>query len=287
MRTEEILQQIDSLPGMEEFKALCRRIHTASENASRLLLEKAPLPNLIFAAAPGCGITLHIRLLAELLKSLRLLQFTGEEEYFEWALTDNEKSFDRFLLRVKKAGGFYGQFRGVIGLDISEMISRDEPLPEMGRLMEYVDARQGKIVFAFIIPEDASERTIRQLLGQFASITPAELVRMPFPAQEARMFVAEKLRSRGYRLTEGASRLLQEAVACLSATEEFEGYQTLNNLTDDVIWRKLSSGAMKDTTICKADLAFIFAEDGYCSQLNAYSHRLNKRRVGFGADLEG
>lgn len=282
MHTEDILRQVDALPGMEDFKALCHRIHTAALNANRLRLERTPLPNLIFAAAPGSGVTLHIRLLAGLLQSLRLLQFTGEEEYFEWKMTDEPKSFDRFLMRVRAAGGFYGQFRGVIGLDIADMLS-GEGSPNMERLMEYVDTRQGKIVFVFVIPDTSPEHVTRQLLGQFASITPAELIRMPFPAAEAKSFVAQRLRQHGFRLTPKACTLLEEAVARLSESREFEGYQTLINLSEDIIWRRLSSGELRRAAITEDDLGFIFAADGFGSRMRTNTHKNCQRRLGFGA----
>ncbi len=81
MHIDDIIWEIDGLPGMDEFKALCHRLELAANNARGNSLGRIPLPNLIFAAAPGCGTTLHIRLLTELLKTLRLLPFTGEDEY--------------------------------------------------------------------------------------------------------------------------------------------------------------------------------------------------------------
>lgn len=288
MRTpNEILREIDQLPGMDEFKALCKRIHTAADNAGRLLPGKAPLPNLIFSAAPGCGVTLHIRLLSELLGSLRLLQFTGEEEFFEWSLGNGPHAVDRLLLRVKAASGFYGQFRGVIGLDISDAIRHGDTLPDTERLMEFVNANQGRIVFVFVVPDHVSSRTLRELLGCFASITPAEVIHMPFPTGEAKSFVARKLKERGFRLTKKAAARLEEAVTQMSTSKEFEGYRTLDNLADAIIWHRLCSDTMKTPTIGEADLGFIFAENGYFSQLNASSSNAGKRRVGFGTTKEG
>lgn len=285
MHIDDIMWEIDGLPGMDEFKALCHRLELAANNARGNSLGRIPLPNLIFAAAPGCGTTLHIRLLTELLKTLRLLPFTGEEEYFEWALSEDKKAFDRFLLRVKAAGGFYGQFRGVIGLDVSELMDESDEFNIMERLMEYVDARQGKILFVFIIPDDTPERLLRQLVGRFASISPVELIRMPFPAEEAKQYLAWQLENRGYQITAEAFTLLEEAVQKLSATDKFEGYQTLLSLTEEIIWHKVSRSAMTDAYITAEDLAFIFAEDGYYSQFNAYSQR--RRVVGFGSAMEG
>lgn len=285
MYIDDIFREIETLPGMDEFKALCRRFQLAADNARRNALGRIPLPNLIFAAAPGCGATLHIRLLTELLKELRLLPFTGEEECFEWTIPEDKKAFDRFLLRVKTAGGFYGQFRGVIGLDVSALMDSSDEFGIMERLMEYVDARQGKILFVFIIPDDTPERLLRQLVGRFASISPVELIRMPFPAEEAKQYLAGQLKARGYQITTEASSLLEEAVHKLSTTDEFEGYQTLLSLTEEIIWHKVSRKAMTDAAITAEDLAFIFAEDGYYSQFSAYSHR--RRVAGFGGSMEG
>lgn len=286
MHTDEILKQIDELPGMGDFKALCHRLHTAADNARRLHLERAPLPNLIFAAAPGSGVTLHISLMAQLLRSLHLLPFTGEEPYFEWALTDEENAFDRFLLRVRMAGGFYGQFCGVIGLDLTAVVSSKGDPQALTRLMEYIEAHQGRIMFIFIIPDTVPERTAQLLLNRFASITPAELIRMPFPAAEAKSFLVGRLRQRGFTLTDKACTILEEAVSRLSQTSEFEGYQTLINLVEDIIWRRLSSGSILRATITGDDLSFIFAEGGFGSRLCVSPNRNNPRRLGFGASLE-
>lgn len=287
MNTEEVLARVEQLPGMEDFKDLCARLRMAAENITRQQLRSVPLPNLIFAAAPGCGITLHIGLLTELLKSLRLLDFAGEEEYFEWALADDEKDFDRFLLRVRQAAGFYGQFHGVIGLDISAMLEDRDQLPDMARLMEYMEARQGKIVFVLIVSDHTSESTLRQLLGLFASITPAELVRMPFPYREAQAYITGQLQRKGFSVSPDAQEILADTVVRLSGTDAFEGYQTLQNLAEEIIWRKISAGTMDNAQITGGDLRFIQAEDGYVSRLNAYAHRIHKRKVGFGSALEG
>ena len=284
MHTDEILKQINDLQGMHEFKAFCTRLTTAAATAETLRLGHVPLPNLIFAAAPGCGVTLHIRLITLLLKELNLMQFTGEEEYFEWSLANDGEDFDRFLRRVRQAGGFYGQFHGVVGLDVSSMI--DDELPPMERLMEYMQARQGKILFALIVPDDTKEHVLQQLLGRFASVSPAELIRMPFPRDEVLGYVTQRLQRRGFIVTDEVGAILSNAVLQLSQEKEFEGYQTLQNLTDEIVWHKISRPTDQPTVISADDVAFILAKDGYSSHMNASAGK-PRRRLGFGADTEG
>jgi len=286
MHIDDIMQEIDGIPGMDEFKSLCHRLEIAANNARGNSLGRIPLPNLVFAAAPGCGTTLHIRLLTELLKTLRLLPFSGEEECFEWVLSEEEKAFERFLRRVKAAGGFYGQFRGVIGLDVSELMDESDEFNIMERLMEYMDARQGKILFILITPDDTQEHVLQQLMGRFASISPVELIRMPFPKEEAKEYVAQQLIHRGFTLSEAAQAALRYTVKKLSDSEEFEGYQTLQNIADVIIWHRVSRQEMDSNEIGADDVAFILDKDGYTGRLNAYAHRTHRLRMGFGANTE-
>ena len=141
------MERIRNLPGMEEFKSFCTRLQIAARNKAFHHLGPIPLPNLVFAAAPGSGVTMHIRLLTGLLKDLQLMNFVGEEECFEWALGNENEDFDKFLRRVRQAGGFYGYFHGVIGLDISRMLKNKSRIPSMDRIREYMEARQGRILF--------------------------------------------------------------------------------------------------------------------------------------------
>lgn len=286
MSVESIMQEIQQLRGMDEFKGLCHRLQLAAASYGRHQMTRLPIPNLIFAAAPGCGTTLHIRLLSDLLKELRLLQFVGEEEYFEWYLGNGKEDFDKFLKRVRIAGGFYGQFHGVIGLDISDLLEERGPLPDMERLMEYVDARQGKIVFIFIVPQDTDKVILQQLLGRFASCTPAEIIRMPFPQDEALHYVLRRLQLAGFNVNDDAAAELEKAVPELVRAGSFEGYQTLQNLTDEIIWRKISREQPDAPQITPQDLLFITAEDGYCSRMNTFARRAGKRIIGFDAGSE-
>lgn len=278
------MERIRNLPGMEEFKSFCTRLQIAARNKALHHLGPIPLPNLVFAAAPGSGVTMHIRLLTGLLKELQLLNFVGEEECFEWALGNENEDFDKFLRRVRQAGGFYGYFHGVIGLDISRMLKNKSRIPSMDRIREYMEARQGRILFILIVPDTLSEPLLQQLMARFASITPAELIHMPFPYDEVQHYVAQQLRRRGFTVTEEADALLSDSLSHFVRSPQFEGYQTLINLTEEILWRKISRQDMQDVIIDKKDLDFLFDPDGYFSRYDAGNTRHSK--VGFHSAVE-
>ncbi len=302
MNAEELLQEIQDRSDCKEFKAFSEKLALISKNREALHIDHVVLPNLIFLAAPGGGITMHLRLLTDLLKELRLLPFIGEEECFEWAIADADTGVENLIRRIRKAGGFYGQFRGVIGLDIGKLLWRtqnasgisadnknDESIAyhPIDRLMEYVEAQQGRILFCFILPINTPESTVKRLLSHFASRTPAEIIELPFPKNTAQDYIADQLYMRGFTVAKEAVKLLQKAVDSLRKTSRFKGYQTLENLADEIIWRKLCNEEPKSATILQEDVSFIFAENGYLSHFSADDAKEERRRVGFGEGGNG
>lgn len=282
MALQDTMEKIRALQGMEEFKEYCEKLARTAENMKKLGLKKFPLPNLIFAADPGCGVTLHIRLLTDLLKELKFLPFTGEEECFEWTISNEKDSINSLILRMRRAAGFYGKFCGVAGLDVSALVYDRDEVPPMDRLMELMESRQGQVLFILILPLQKTESIQSQLKGRFASFTPVELIHMPFPVAEAQYYITDELFSRGFVVTDSAQKALKRAVQALSKSSSFEGYQTLRNLTDEIIWHKLSQPLLTDEEITAKDVQFILGDHGFITTLNAHGVRPVRRRVGFG-----
>lgn len=280
MALQDTLSQIQALYGMEEYKRFCEKLVQTAKNVRSLKIRNIPLPNLIFAADPGCGVTLHIRLLTELMRELKLMQFTGEEECFEWELADDQEGLKRLFLRMRHAAGFYGRFQGIIGLDIGKILKDADSVPPLRHLMEFLESQSGSVMFVFIIPYHTAPDLQRQLVGCFANHTPVELIHMPFPWDEAQYYITDQLFSRGFVVSEGAQKTLKTAVKTLSKSNEFEGYETLRTLTEEIVWRKVSQLLPPDENITAEDVRFILDNDGYYGAFNA--HGTHSRRVGFG-----
>lgn len=145
----ETLKKIRQMDGAEEMKTFAKRLYEAANNHARLMKLFTP-PNLLLLANEGAGVTHCLSLLTELLHELLPVSaFIGEEDLFEWCIADDDASFKQLMLRIRQAGGFYGQFRGVIGLDIRPLLAKEDSLPELRRLMAFVREQQ-EIVFVFV-----------------------------------------------------------------------------------------------------------------------------------------
>lgn len=253
---------IQELWGMEEFKAFADKLLLTAENAEKQQIVYPPLPNLIFATNPGVGVTKHLHLLTGLLKGKKLMRFSGELDFFEETFSEPEADFERLLKSIKGAAGFYESFRGVVGLDFSGLFKEAKSFKDLQKLKEYIDYQYGRILFVFVIPLEAEQRLVDEFIYQFTSYSPIELIHMPFPeTKDVLAFIRDRLGEKNFVTTEAADELLTRAVDDLRKDRSFEGFQTLNNLIDSIVWNKLSSRSEDPRLLTEEDLAWIYEED--------------------------
>ena len=140
------------------------------------------------------------------------------------------------------------------------------------------------MLFVFILPLKGTEKMQKQLLGRFASFTPVELIHMPFPADEAQYYITDQLFGQGFEVTPAAQQALKRIEKTLSASPSFEGYQTLQNVAHEIVWRKLGQALPPDAKITTKDVQFILGERNFATTLNARGVRPVRRRMGFGEE---
>ena len=276
------MEQIQSLCGMREFKALAEKLSRTAANARMRNILYPPCPNLLVLSASGSGITTVIRLLSGLLREEKLFRFIGEEAYFETSLSANDDDIDRILDRIRLAAGFYGQFRGVIGIEISDIDLLLKENRVMRRMMEFVDIEQGRILFVFVLPISAEARQVIEFQRLFVSRTPLEVLHLPFPATDEIIgFIRLRLEQRHMILTDDGAASLKPAVEKLRKDKQFKGFQSLNNLIDELVWRKLSRRDGNDGIIDRPLLASLFDGNGPFSVVQEDSNRGSVQRIGF------
>ncbi len=267
------MAEIKDFFGAEELKSFADKLVITAENAKARSSKYPLLPNLIFSCAPGCGVSSFIRKLASLIRDLKLMRFSGEEECFELIISDTEKAAKKVLLdedrniknllnRITTAAGFYSDFRGLIGLDMTSLFKEDMDFSKISQLMDFVDIHQGKILFVFIVPIDPPSDALSDFLHQFSNRTPVEYLRLPFPETvEILEFIRLRLSRSNMSLTDEAALYLTGIVEELRKDNQFKGYQTMKTLIEELVWHKLSSSTGKDGVIDSGDLDFLNDED--------------------------
>ena len=232
------MNKIRQMDGAEGMKAFAEKLYEAANNRSRLLKHFSP-PNLLLLANEGAGVTHCLTLLTELLHDLLPVNaFIGEEDLFEWCIQDDDESFKHLLLRVRQAGGFYGQFRGVIGLDMRPMLAEEVILPEMRRLMTFVREQQD-VIFVFVAPLNMSPILRKALEEELTANTMLETVELHMPDKEtAADYILSQLHRRGFLAGNDVCEAARNAAAQLIAAKGFAGFRSLDTLVAEVAWRK-------------------------------------------------
>lgn len=280
------LEEIEALRGMDEFKALARKLNVIARNA-RLLPSSGvvKLPAFLFAAAPGVGITTALRLLSRQLSQLDLFRFVGDVKFFEWVLDADAfrqgGSFEKLLRKVDEAAGFYGDFRGVVCVDISAW-EKEMASPGFRRLLEFADDMYGKQLFVFLVPMMSDER-LAPVQAALSAQLPLETVRMPYP--EPRVFLdhlREALEKRGFSLADGANDILCDTLERAYKADGFDGFQTISNLMDEIILQKCSDEGMNGFGIEPAHLRFITGKNGWLARV---ASRGKRGRIGFAGEF--
>ena len=279
------MERIEQLRGLDELKALARRLQRVAENKRALPMTRVQLPNYLFIEAPGCGVTTHIRLITDLLYELKLIPFEGERRSFEWVLDENAFApgggFDRLLDQLALMAGFHSRFKGVVGLEI-DLWQYGAMSPALTRLLDLADDMLGQVLFIFVVqldPDYAPDDLIRRLSAEM----PLEVVRCPLPATDDMAFyLCDFLRDRRLRVSLPAAEGLKALLPRLSALEAFDGFQTLDNLADEIVYRFFAAPVRRESGLIEAeDIAFITEPGGYIDRLAQKKRVRARRAIGF------
>ena len=284
---ENAYAEIMDLRGFEEFKDLAKRLCQLSESRRTLQGTHVRVPNFLFAEAPGAGVTTQIRLLTRLLMEQRLIRFMGEKRCFEWVLDEHAfeqgGSFDRLLMEVNAAAGFYSQFRGVIGIELDRWVKRADD-PKLTRLTDFVSDMFGQIVFVFVVEKQADDK-LAALHRVLSAATPVMLVHCPLPgAREMAAYLTDFLSQRGFGATQEAVAAMEGFMPELMRTRGFDGLQTVSNLADEIVFRACTglspAGEFSGQALVRPeDLAFVTQSGGFIDRFGKDDRQHS--RIGF------
>ena len=278
------IEDIRSIHGMEEFKALAARLAQVADNRRKLTGARIQLPNYLFAVAPGCGVTTRIRQLTRLLDDLHLIRFEGDRKYFEWVLDSaafkENGGFDRLLDQIRLVAGFRNSFYGVIGLDIEAWV-RNADSPDLSRLMDFAEDMLGQITIVFVVNLHDAD-ALAPIARRISQAMPLEIIRIEMPnAEELVQCLTDFLRKRGFSVRTSAKEYFLSIMPELIRDEQFDGFQTLENLADEIVYRYCSGEINDSIYLDRSDVAFISAPDGYINRIRGGAGSKVRRQIGF------
>ena len=284
---DKCFDAIMQMQGVEELKEMVQRLQKFQENRERYSISDARLPNYLWLAKRGGGITTCLNVFSEYLYAAKIIEFTGIIKYFEFipAYTAPDAYFSE-LVRLNNTlteiAGHHRYFKGIACIIIDDWL---EHLNELNfkNILDFIDNINDRVLAIFCAHTN-NKRIVENLESAIISYMRSETIRLRFPdTDEIIEFIEAKyLKKYNFYLSKDAKSLLTESVKEIVAGKYFNGFKTIKQLSNDIVYSLLMYD-LKSYEI-SADMLNGYARD------SAYVKRIKtsdgNKRIGFNTKEE-
>lgn len=281
-----VYEKIMSIKGSDDYIEIAKRWRYLSENIKKKPTdEPIILPDMLWVAKSGTGITSLLKLTAEYLSKLdNLMEFYGDVRFFEFLLSycPPDRSFtelNRLMDEVHNAAGFRSEFKGIIHINIDEWTRHYEE-KHFASFMEYLAAHSDNWLIILSVSSGNSE-LVHNLNAFLSMYLRLETVKIELPeTKELFGYIERKLGEYGLTLTDEAKALLHKTIETIRRNKYFDGYKTLRLLCQDIVYDVFSKEKVGSVTL-DAQALEKFASDGEYIKNMIYKFERVARKIGF------
>ena len=276
--------RLNTLDGAEEFKALLRRLKTLSEKIGPGVGSGRPvMPDMFWITERGSGKTTLLKLLADFLEDeTNLMEFRGDVNFFEYRLGYCPSNvffndFKLFFEALESAAGCYGEYRGVIHIELDEWENHCNET-YFRDFMEYLRDHSEHWLLVLSV-NDKRQGDHNELISVVSAYLRLEMLHISAPAEESMLRrLQRQIGAYGLSLDPSAERLLTQTLAQLKTSAGFRGYNTAEMLACDIVYQVLSRE--KDYSLLTAeDLSDFSPGSAYVARFIANGKKAG--RIGF------
>jgi hypothetical protein len=289
MRTQENAEKrfeaMMSLHGDDDYKTMAKRLRKFQQNSDKYTVSGVTLPNYLWVAKKGGGVSTRVNALAEYLYAAKLFEFSGSIKFFEFTLgyvAPNEAFSELTRLNnvILEIAGRHRYFRGIACINIDEWMQRTNEL-HFSTLLDYLAVKNEKIMTIFYV-HTSSRRIIEGIESSISSHLRFETIRLKFPSVFVLLEIVENkyIMRHGFSFTDDAKRLLLESIKEISIGKHFYGYVTIGQLANDIMYSMLTSN-IKSNQISADALSGFTKDSAYVKRIKAFVGVPNV--IGFGA----
>jgi len=287
-QAEKCFRDIQSLIGMDELKTKVENLHRFKENKDKHAIMDVTLPNFLWIAKRGGGVTTCVNVLAEYLYHEKIIEFTGDVKYLEFKLSymPNDDMFSeltRLNNTISEIAGHHRYFRGIICLNIDEWVEHTKE-PNFYKLLDYISNKNDKIL-AILYVHNQDKKIIENLESDLSSHIRFEPLWLRFPnTDELLELIDTKYFQRdGFYLSTDAKNILRESIEEIVKGKNFNGFHTVKQLANDIIYNLLTAD-MNDFEISADELAAFKKDSAYVKRIKAFVG--NTKVMGFSSATE-
>ena len=285
--TSKTFDAIMQLQGVDELKEVVRRLQKFQENRDRYSIADATLPNYLWLARRGGGVSTCLNAFSEYLYADRIIEFTGIIKYVEFipAYIDPKNYFSeltRLNNTLTEIAGHHRYFKGIVCIIIDDWL---EHLHETNfkNILDFIDNINDRILAIFCAHTN-DKRIIENIESAIISYMRSETVTLRFPdTNELIEFIEAKyLKKHNFFLANDAKSLLAESVNETVAGKYFNGFKTINQLANDIIHSLLSTD-LNSNEISAGMLGGFAKDSAYIKRIKASE---GYRKIGFNVKEE-
>ncbi|MCR4655269.1 MAG: AAA family ATPase [Lachnospiraceae bacterium] len=226
----QALKEVEQLVGVEDFKALCRRIAAVSESGDALILkERLSGCAFLFSVSGGDGFTRYLQLLSRILGLLdtergncRILEVKKAESYERMVDimedTDHDGEMVSFDLTYKMDKADTGEFRGFI------------------RKMRK-KCRDKVPVFKIPYSEGREKESLIRAVSSVFTLIVIDVE--PFTTEQYSKYAIQKLSEKRFKIENKAKDELCDLIVQKRNEKHFYGFHSVNNLVNEIIYQKM------------------------------------------------
>ncbi len=251
----DALRRAEHLIGADDFKEFIERSSKLYQHAGECdsVILTAVSRMYLLSVNPGDGIDTQLGILTDVLRAMGNVEDLGVQ-YFTLHLPDHsvqslnpEIRTDRDIVleQIRDMGLLRIDQRRICCIDISRWIDRVESAEFRAVLARLRDRIYDQFV-VFWIPavDEITLRRVRESIGWFVNVD--DLYTPPFSVDQYYAFGLNKLEKMDVRLDEGARRIFRDCIVSRRTDKNFFGFNTINNLINEMIFTSLMEGAQDD-----------------------------------------
>jgi len=271
---DKCFEAIMSIHGEDDYKAMAKRLRKFQQNSEKFAVSGVTLPNYLWIAKRGGGVSTRVNALAEYLYEAQLVAFSGKFKFFEFRLgydRPNEAFSELTRLNnvILEVAGRHRYFRGIACINIDEWLEHTDE-PHFSTFLDFLAANNDKVMVVFNI-HTTNKRIIESAESVISSYLRLETVRLKFPRTAVLLEIIEQkyIAQHGFSFTEDAKQLLSESIREISNGKHFHGFITIRQLANDILYSILTSD-LKGVMI-SADMLSEFAKNSaYVKRIKAF-----------------
>jgi len=243
---EKCFNTIMELQGVDEFKTLVQRLNKFQQNKEKYSIPDVTLPNYFWVSIRGGGVSTCLNLLAEYLYITKIIEFSGIVKYFEYKLAyiapDNFFSeLTRLNNTISEIAGHHRYYRGLACINIDEWIHHTNEI-HFYKFLDYIENNDNKFL-SILYVHDNNKRIVESIESSLSSHIRFESVLFRFPnTNELIEFIESKyFKKRKFSLSDDAKLLLIDSIDKLVNGKNFNGFTTIKQLANDILYSLLTS----------------------------------------------